>query len=173
MKLYTVSDDYLSHLRRVESKVPGNNYARAKPYIGVVLEVNNKKYLAPLTSPKFSVDKFKSDNPTLFKLHALGDETDKLGAIRLLYMIPVLDSEITEIDVEAETDQEYKGLLAKQIIFIRKKEGKIRQRARRLYNLAENNVGNFAQICCNFKALEAAMEQFGQPSQISTKETNA
>ncbi|EKO3414818.1 type III toxin-antitoxin system ToxN/AbiQ family toxin [Vibrio fluvialis] len=164
MKIYTVSNEYLTHLRSVETKVPSSSYANPKPYVGVVLEVGGMRYLAPLTSPKFSVDKFDDNNPTLFKLHAVDDKEDKLGAMRLLYMIPVLESEITELDLTIEStdsrqDKNYKRMVNKQILFIRKNSEPIKKRAERLYHLAHSQ-DNFKRICCDFKALEAVMATF-------------
>ena len=164
MKIYSVSNIYLTHLRSVESKVPSNSYSNPKPYVGVVLEVHGVKYLAALTSPKESVDKYSDDDPTLFKLHAVEDKKDKLGAMRLLYMIPVLESEIQELDLKIEDtdsrkEKRYKRMVGKQMVFIRKNSEAIKQRAQDLYTLAQHH-GKYKRICCNFKALEVAMASY-------------
>jgi len=169
MKIYTVSNSYLTHLRSVESKVPSTSYSSPKPYVGVVLEVEGMKYLAPLTSPKFSVEKFDDGNPTLFKLHAVDNKEDKLGAMRLLYMIPVLESEITELDLDvydtdSDRDKKYKRMVGKQMLFIRKNADAIKKRAEKLYGLAQHQQP-FVRICCNFKALEGAMSTYQVPEQ--------
>ncbi len=167
MKIFSVSQHYLEHLRGVETKVPSTTYDNPKPYVGVVLEVKGMKYLAPLTSPKFSVDKFADDNPTLFKLHAVDNEKDKLGAIRLLYMIPVIESEIRELDLymydtDSARDKKYKRMLGKQMLFIRKHADAIKKRATKLYSLAQHQQP-FCRICCDFKSLEGAIETYKVP----------
>ncbi|WP_418113813.1 type III toxin-antitoxin system ToxN/AbiQ family toxin [Vibrio scophthalmi] len=170
MKIYTISDSYLDHLRNVDSKVPSNDYKNDKPYIGVLLEVNNCKYLAPLTSQKPSIDAIPANRPTIFKLHADDDETDKLGAIQILYMIPVVESEITELDIDSITDEFYKGLLNKQVQFIRKNSEAIQKKAKKLYNLVINNRGNFANNSCDFLALEKAKSEYTKPEKKAVSE---
>ncbi len=160
MKLYTVSDEYINHLRTVEPKVPYNTYADKKPFVGVVLEINDKKYLAPLTSPKEQLKTVKNSCPSIFKLHAIDDESEPLGAIRIQYMIPVLESEITELD-PASRGEHYENLINKQMIFIRKHEDEIKLRANKLYTKAKN-VPFFTRISCNFYKLEIALTTFNE-----------
>jgi len=170
MKIYTVSDSYLDHLRKVDGKVPSNDYKNDKPYVGVVLEVNGSKYLAPLTSEKPALEKLAANHPTIFKLHAVDDEADKLGAIRILYMIPIVDSEITELDIESISDQFYKTLLNKQILFIRKNSEAIQKKAKKLYGLVINKRGAFFRNSCDFLALEKAKEEYSKPEPVGASE---
>lgn len=51
-KIYKLKEEYSTFLRRYDNKIPMNKN-ETRPYIGVLLEINNKiKYFAPLSSPK-------------------------------------------------------------------------------------------------------------------------
>ncbi len=51
MRFYIIDENYINFLKQSEPNVP-NNYNQKRPYIGVVLQINEIKYLAPLTSYK-------------------------------------------------------------------------------------------------------------------------
>jgi protein AbiQ len=159
LKLYTVSDEYINHLRTVEAKVPNNNYNNKKPFVGVVFEINDKSYLAPLTSPKVSIVNIKNGCPSVFKLHEQDNVDHSLGAVRIQYMIPVPSSELTELDFDSRGNK-YRKLLDKQILFIRKHEDEVKKRASKLYSLVAKKVPFFSKISCDFQALEAAMNDY-------------
>ena len=52
MKIYTVDEQYIAALKAVQPRKVLDNYQGTRPYIGVLLEVNGTKFLAPLTSHK-------------------------------------------------------------------------------------------------------------------------
>ena len=58
MKLYTISDAYISYLREFSSKTilrsEGEGYVTSRKYLGVVYEINGYQYFAPFSSPKDS-----------------------------------------------------------------------------------------------------------------------
>jgi protein AbiQ len=159
LKLYTVSDQYINYLRIVEAKVPNNNYNNKKPFVGIVFEINDKSYLAPLTSPKDSLANVKNSSPLLFKLHEQDNVDHSLGAIRIQFMIPVPSGELTELNFDSRGHQ-YKQLLDKQILFIRKHEDEVKKKANKLYKLVTRNVSYFSERSCDFQALEAAMSNY-------------
>jgi len=49
--LFRASNDYIEFLRMYDNKVLFNKDER-RPYVGIVLQINNFNYFAPLTSPK-------------------------------------------------------------------------------------------------------------------------
>lgn len=153
MKFYIVDDGYINYLKTLESKVP-DNYSGKRPYIGVVLEVDGHKYLAPLTSYKEKQDRLKSSSPTIFKLHHKSDEDEKLGMIQLNNMFPVTEKVIVELDVNSQ-DEHYKRLLNKQYEFIKSKESEIKKKATKLHAMIiQNKVPAFTKISCDFSLLE-------------------
>ncbi|WP_181859682.1 type III toxin-antitoxin system ToxN/AbiQ family toxin [Vibrio harveyi] len=160
MKFYIVSNGFISQLKEVDDKVRDNKTSR--PYVGVVIEVEGFKYLSPLTSYKPKHDELKDSNPLIFKMHEVGDESVKLGMLQLNNMIPVLDSEITLLDLESQSPK-YKGLLEKQQKFLRKNQDAITEKAEDLRNkvIAAKQAGrsNFlVNMSCDFEALEKAVK---------------
>ena len=59
MKLFTIKDEYLDYLKTFDKHVLNNkriNYTKSRKYLGVLLEVNDCKYIAPLSSPSEKYD---------------------------------------------------------------------------------------------------------------------
>lgn len=161
VKFYTVNDDYIKHLKAIDDKVR-DNYGTARPYIGVLLEVNGHQYIAPLTSYKAKQDRLKSSSPTIFKMHEKGDENNKLGMVQLNNMIPVTTSVITLLDVAAQ-NQKYQNLLGLQLAFLKSNQDKITEKALKLYELITiKKHPVFCPISCDFVALEAGCVAFNQ-----------
>ena len=53
LKLVIVKTEYCNFLRKFDKKVPYNfDKKKRRPFIGVLFEVNDYLYFAPLTSPK-------------------------------------------------------------------------------------------------------------------------
>ena len=50
MRFYNIKDDYITFLRQYDMKIAENKH-EARPYVGVVLEINSIYYYAPFTSP--------------------------------------------------------------------------------------------------------------------------
>ncbi len=153
LKLYTVNKEYCEFLRKYDNRVPiVNGKKEGRPFVGILICVNNKNYFAPLTSPK--------------KKHLLMRETQdfikikngELGAINLNNMIPIPTSELKIIDINNVQDNQYKKLLIKQISWCNSSRNKITRRAYSLYrNVKYNNVTQKLQErCCDFDLLEKA-----------------
>ncbi|ELZ1193207.1 type III toxin-antitoxin system ToxN/AbiQ family toxin [Vibrio cholerae] len=163
MKFYTVSNEFISQLKKVEDKVRDNKTLR--PYVGVVIEVGEFKYLSPLTSHKPKHDKIKSNNPLIFKIHEVGDESVKLGMLQLNNMIPVIDTEIELLNIEAQSPK-YKGLLEKQQKFLRKNQEEIKEKAKELREKVIENLANkenfLVKMSCDFEALEKAVKKLSE-----------
>ena len=66
LKFYNIDNNYINYLYQFDNKVPYNKDQK-RPYIGIIIEVNNMKYFAPLFSPKQVHSKY-SDNPTYMKI---------------------------------------------------------------------------------------------------------
>ncbi len=134
MRFYTVTDEYIAFLQKFDGKVPNNGgagYKGRKVYVGVVLEIGKHKFLAPLTSYKPAQDRIQSSSCSAFKLHERTNPDNKLGLIALNYMVPVLDSELIELDIEAQSSP-YKQMLYRQYEFIKSNRQEILNRAAKL-----------------------------------------
>ena len=81
----SITNQYVEYLRNFDDVVRENKEERRR-YIGVVFEINNQKYYAPLSSPKKNM-KNKWKAPDIFKI-----DKGYLGVINLNNMIPVPDS---------------------------------------------------------------------------------
>ena len=46
MKFYNIADEYINFLRTFDSKV-SENKQESRPYIGVIIEIEEMKYYAP------------------------------------------------------------------------------------------------------------------------------
>ncbi|WGO99788.1 type III toxin-antitoxin system ToxN/AbiQ family toxin [Saccharophagus degradans] len=158
MKFYTVEDSYIAHLKATDSNVP-DNYSGKRPFIGVILEVNSLKYIAPLTSYKPKQDKIKSSQPTVFKVHERTDPDNKLGMVQINNMIPVLDSVIELLNMEGQP-QPYRSMLYKQYEFLKQNADELTSRAEKLYELVNNGHTFYSRISCKFKELEEASKAF-------------
>lgn len=164
LKFYTVSTDYLDHLQAVEPKVyyaKGAAYINAKPYIGIVLEISGHKFIAPLTSYKAKQDSIKSSSFAAFKLHERGNPENKLGMVSLNNMIPIIDSEITLLDLQAQSPS-YRNMLYKQFEFIKANSDEIKDRAAKLHHqVTVVRTPFYVNLSCNFTAMIDASRTFG------------
>lgn len=155
MKFYKVDNAYIAHLKKVDSRVP-DNYGGGKPFIGIVLEMNGFKYLAPLTSYKPKQDHIRTDAPSCVKLHERRNPNNKLGMIQLNNMIPVSDQVITALDI-ANEDPRYQRMLYKQLEYIKTVKVDITDKAGKLYKLVcVDKHATFVKLSCDFQALEQA-----------------
>lgn len=163
MRLYTISDHYLTHLRQIDAKVPqahGAGYLVQKPYIGVVLTIDGHDFLAPLSSPKAWHDNIKSSELTIFKMHERLNETNKLGIIALKFMVPIIPTVIAELDIAAQ-DPKYAHLLNMQYEYIKTKWGKIQLRAEKLYDHVVSDPKPYLQgVTCEFSKLTAHAQSY-------------
>jgi len=160
MQFYTISEDYAEYLRGIDASIPnikGNGYKNPKPFIGIVLHIDDHRYVAPLTSPKEWHDSIKNSSPMYFKIHENGNPDHKLGLVNLKFMFPILDDYSSLIDLENHDDEKYQQLLYKQLEFIRPNSEKLGKKAALLRKLFfEGKVKG----TCNFASLEECYKKF-------------
>lgn len=154
MRFYNIKDDYITFLRSFDTKV-AENKQEARPYVGVVLEINGIHYYAPFTSPKPKHQKMKN-----------GKDFRKInqgiyGAINFNNMIPVVAEALIEIDINNMEDEKYKNLLLNQLNYVRADKTHIEKVASELHTLllsADDELSKYElqvkQRCCNIKILE-------------------
>lgn len=73
LKLYRVDVNYIKYLYSFDNKVQYNKeqkdeYTKKRPYLGVVLQVNEFEYFVPLEHPREAHQKMK-DNIYILKIH--------------------------------------------------------------------------------------------------------
>lgn len=155
LRIVRLDSNYCDYLRQFDSKVPYNfDEKELRPFVGVLFEVNDYKYFAPLSSPKPKHLKMKNN------LDFLRLDNGKLGAINFNNMLPVMEENIIIIDLdkkmETKTEQKYQKLLKQQIYWLNRNDEKLYSRVEELYDKYTNNTLNnkLKLRCCNFKLLE-------------------
>lgn len=162
MKLYSLDRSYIDFLHKCDDKVrleKDNKNSKTRKYVGVVLEINEFIYFAPLASPKLKHTTMKNDKDFL-KINS-----GKYGAINFNNMIPAHKNNLINVDINTENDENYKHILIQQSKFIRKNKEKISKIAKNLYYIITTNDNpkekkRLKRRCCNFKNLEKACLKF-------------
>lgn len=161
LTLVRIDIEYCNYLRQFDYKVPYNyNEKELRPFVGVLFEVNNCKYFAPLSSPKPKHLKLKS------KLDFLKIDNGKLGAINFNNMLPVTENNITKLDLDkkclTKSEEKYTKLLKEQIYWLNRNEEKLYGRSKKLYDKYINGTldSNIAKRCCNFRLLEEKCNEY-------------
>ena len=173
MQLYNISDEYINFLRKKFPRVYSNKEntrVHARKYLGVVIEIESHKYYIPLSSPKTKHDYVFIDGKKTIRKDSLivmrivsgtGENKQLKGTLQIGTMIPVPDKAIELYDVNNETDQAYKALVAEEIIYIRKNEKKIIKNARVLYSKRKSGEKNrVVQKCLDFMGLEVECDKW-------------
>lgn len=155
LKIVRVDSNYCDYLRQFDSRVPYNNEKKElRPFVGILFNVNECEYFAPLSSPK-PKHKNMSNGIDFLKI-ADGD----LGAVNFNNMIPVESNNYWLVDLNREyeelSEQKYYILLSKQLEWLDSNYDKVKKKSSKLYHLYTNNKlpNNIKNRCCNFKLLE-------------------
>ena len=159
LRLHTVDTEYINYLKKHQSNIWDNeDNRRLRPYVGIIININDFKYYAPLSSPKKKHEKWK-DRIDFIRI----DYKDELKAvINLNNIIPVDDSDLTIIDIDNE-EEKYADLLKIQMIVIRKKKDLIINNAKSLYEkITKHKDENkkLAKFCYDFLKLEEKLIEY-------------
>ena len=155
MKLYTVSDDYIEFLQNFDSRVLSNKN-QTRPYVGIVLIVNNLEFFVPLTSPKEKHKKMKN------AIDFMKLDAGNLGALNFNNMIPISSTEIISLNLGVKTDT-YSILLQKQMDFINSNRNGIQKKADTLYKyvvISKHAKKSIVDRCVDFKLLEDKCQEY-------------
>ena len=151
LNIYKIDIGYNNFLRSYDSKVSKNyDDKERRPYIGLLLSINNLDYFAPLSSPKAKHKKMSN------MLDFEKIDNGKYGAINFNNMIPVKLDFAKPVVIKDEKDVKYKDLLKNQYIWINKNESKLIKKAGKLLKYFKENRLNskIKERCCDFKLLE-------------------
>ena len=157
LNFYIIDDNYIKYLSQFDKHIAYNKNEK-RPYIGVVIIVEEHYYFAPLFSPKPKHKTYK-DNLTFFKIRNTKTKND-LGIIRFSDMIPVPQGSVYILDIKSKS-YGYRRLLSEQYSYINKPENKakIMEKAEKIYNIVTKNskskmVQFYKDLSCDFKKLE-------------------
>ena len=128
LKLYEISDKYISYISTVEKNVfsaKENDRNHTRKYLGIVYSINGYNYYIPLSSPKNSdyrvengIRKIRGSIIPIVRItsQSSSGELELKGTLKLSNMIPVPASELTLYDMEHESDLFYKSLIHKEML---------------------------------------------------------
>lgn len=158
LQFYEVDPDYIDYLNEDGgSQMMHNKQAHQKhsrKYIGIVLEIDGLKYVAPLSSFKPKHERMKP-SVDMFKVNTL-------GVINLNNMIPVCDEVIHKVIIRNLKDYKYADLLMEEYRVINKYQDQICSKASRVYEhkLENGNKTRLGKRCPDFKQLEKLCEEY-------------
>lgn len=157
LNFYIIDNNYIEYLSQFDKHIAYNKNQK-RPYIGVLIVVEEQFYFAPLFSPKPKHKTYK-DNLTFFKIINEKNKKD-LGIIRFSDMIPVPEECVYLLDIKSKS-YGYKRLLSEQYSYINKSENrrKILNKSKKLYDIVTKSNKNkmtkfYKDLSCNFKLLE-------------------
>lgn len=91
-KWYVIDKKYVQYLKQFDNKVENIEYnENLKPYIGIILSINNYDYYVPVSSTKEKHYKMKEDIDFIKILH----NDTILGVLNINNMIPISKDNIT------------------------------------------------------------------------------
>lgn len=159
LKLYRVNIDYIKYLYKYDNRVQynpskGDTYTQRRPYLGVVLHVNQFNYFVPLEHPRETHKKMKN-NIHIFKIH-----NGRYGILGFNNMIPIKEEELIEFDINKENIT-YKQILISQYRFCNKHIKEIKEKAIKTYEKSKENKF-LKKVCCDFKLLEEKMKYYSK-----------
>ena len=163
LKIVRVDSEYCDYLRRFDNKVSYNKDGKElRPFIGIVFNIENIEYFAPLSSPKQKHLKMKN------MVDFLKIKNGELGAVNFNNMIPVKTNNYSIIDLNKQTltfqEQKYQKLLIEQLNFLNANYKQIKNKSYNLYRLYTSGklADNIKKRCCNFKLLEEKCREYNQ-----------
>lgn len=157
IELYEINPAYVDFLvpfapHLFHNKKAGQNNERK--YIGIIMNVNEIKYFAPLSSYKPKHDKMKN-----------GLDFIKLGnyaVVNINNMFPVPEGEYTYVNIKEIKDLQYKKLLMTEYRIIKKLQDKIRKNAIEVYKHKKEKgmTTTLAKRCNDFVLLEKKCKEY-------------
>lgn len=164
LQFYHISTSYINYLKQFQRHIWDNEEkGRKRPYIGLVLEIGDYKYYAPMTSPKPKHTKI----PESIDLKKIIYQNQLTGVINLNNLIPVQDSDVELVDLNklSVQDSKYHDLLNNQIIIIRKKHAEIIKDSNLIYKIKTRNYNGYVNLkkrCYDFILLEKKCSEYNK-----------
>ncbi len=151
-----------------------------KPYVGILIREDNKKYVIPLSSAKEKHKTWKNVGKDWFLVYEIakivnmgtndiwvameGDNVKHiLSVIDIKKMIPIVDGVYSQVNLNPSVSdpddvKKYKDLLNKEYSFCLKVVSDVIKKANKLYE-KQMKTGKVVKFCCDFKALEEVSKE--------------
>lgn len=161
-KIVKINPDYCDYLRKYDSKVYINsNNKITRPFVGILFQIDNMEYYAPLSSPK---PKHKKMSNTIDFLKL---DNGNLGAINFNNMIPVTQNNyvlenLQKANFSSIQEAKYINLEKQQLKWLNSFYYQVKNKAEKLYKLFNQNKlnANIRKRCCNFPLLEEKCKEW-------------
>ncbi len=164
MEIYSLKEEYIQYLQKFDNRVCVSKLDQAfgRKYVGVVFQIKDVVYFAPLSSKQ---------KERHFTDVLLFDNKSQLGSVKINNMVPVpkkyKDQLITPVIINEflnsrnEASKRYGNLLKKQqqILFSTQVSSSIRNKATNFY-IEYKNKPLLQKLCCDFKLLEQKALEF-------------
>lgn len=183
MQFININQDYLQELHKACPEVyyKSANYDN-KPYIGILVNNDDKQYVIPLSSAKEKHKTWKNVNQECFLVYEYADET-KMGKkdiwvretegekvkhimsmIDVKKMIPIKEGLYSTVDMnkrdsDSKETSQYKDLLNKEYAFCLKIIDDVASKANKLYE-KQIKTKKVAKFCCDFETLEQVCDTY-------------
>ena len=147
IEFYDIDPNYTDFLQRYDTKVPNIRYDSNNKFVcGVVLDVNNVRYFAP-------VSHMTTRQRTNILIY---DQNIPIASIRFSFMFPAVESVIRRKDFSdiALRNPDYARLLRKEYSFCIRNANNIISKANQVYRNVCNGNSWFRSVCCDFQTLE-------------------
>lgn len=159
-----------------------------KPYIGILINKEDRKYVIPLSSAKEKHKSWKNVDKECYLIYEIAkkscmrkddiwvaEDQDNvkhiLSVMDIKKMIPIVDGVYSRVNInpdKSDTDavKKYKDLLNKEYVFCLKIINEVIGTANKLYD-KQMETGTVAKFCCDFKALEEVAERsYRKPQEL-------
>ena len=162
LKIVKVNSKYCDFLRQFDNKVVYNYGDKVtRPYVGVLFQINNLKYFAPLSSPKEKHLKMPDNSLDYMKIN-----NGELGIVNFNNMIPLIPDTYEEIIFNVTKydngEEKYRLLLKNQYEYLLDHVSELREKSKKLYYLYTHDYldEKIKNRCCNFKLLEEKCKEY-------------
>ncbi len=171
-----VDQNYLKKLHNVCSEVyyKAGGYEN-KPYIGILINNDGKKYVIPLSSAKEKHKKWKNVDNGCYLIYEMAKKSCMgkddiwvtvaadnvkhiISIIDIKKMIPIIDGMYTKVNINRDNNdsddiKKYKDLLNKEYVLCLKIINDVIEKANKLYD-RQMKTGKVIKFCSDFKKLE-------------------
>ena len=186
LHLYTIDMKYIRNLSNADRNVMSTAPQAGKvnrPFVGILILLNNRQYCIPLTSPKEKFKGKKNSVDFMKILHPTVKNEDGaykiIGALNINNMLPVSMNVMTKVDLkiyskDSPQEKQYKELMKDQLTWCQNNQDIILKRANRLYDIVtkypEENR-SLVRHCCNFKKLESVLDRYLEKARSKCEES--
>ena len=156
---YRLNEDYMSPLQKSDNQVQRSTKDKStRPYLGIILNIENRLYFAPLSSAKKlpnnlepeklkrEIKRQKNIEKNRMSIKILDDNNNHLCNVIIGKMIPVPESQVKKVlisdylESSNKVDYDYGMLLKKEFWAINKLENTIYDTAQSFYKQSINNT---------------------------------